>query len=172
MHDQPRTPAVKVDPEMAIELRNWLVTVAQRLGYAPATVAEIPNPPTTTAPETIAPVVGDLAVMLDGAFLADPETVTIRLQRDVEPMSGIDPTTSSPCRPAPLDDHDASSSAASTRHPAYDLWSHSDSGPLGDVPDIDAFPAPEADPRPYDVAHYVSLSEEIWQHTPTRTDTL
>lgn len=43
VHDPPRTPAGDVDPELAIELCNWLITVAQRLGYEPPTVAEINN---------------------------------------------------------------------------------------------------------------------------------
>lgn len=169
MHDQPRKPAVAVDPEMAIELRNWLVTVAQRLGYEPATVAEIRTPPTTTAPETIAPVVGDIAVMIDGAFLADPETVRVRLERDVEPIADSDPPPSSPYRPAVLDDRDTAG-AADAGAPAYDLGGHANDEPLGDVPDIDAFGPPEADPRPDTTPHNVSLPEEVWQHVPTRTD--
>lgn len=110
------------------------------------------------------------ATLLDVSFLVDPETVTIRLQRDTDPVDDTDPTPASPARPAVLDYPDVSSSANPTRRHAYDL-SDSESEPLGDIPDIDAIPAPEVDPRPAGGPHHARLSEDIWQHTPTRTET-
>jgi hypothetical protein len=178
IHHTERT--IELDPTAALALRDWLVTLSQRLGLDAAAATDAPTPPTSVAPEEIAPYLGELAFLLDASGCPDPETASVRITIASEPAvdSDRDPLVGSPLNV--LDDRAAASETLpGLDDPCSDSYSP-DTGMHGDAdpdPDQDEFsiPArgyyvdPEHDARDYDLGIHAPLEDAIWTATPMRS---
>lgn len=79
MSDLP-TEYITIDPEVAIVVRNRLVSLSQCLGFDYGTSADVPTPPTAIPPEEIAPLLGELPRMLDATISPALDTVTVSVR--------------------------------------------------------------------------------------------
>jgi hypothetical protein len=165
---------IELDPTAAIALRDWLVTLSQRLGLDAAAAADAPTPPTSVAPEEIAPYLGELAFLLDASGCPDPETATVRISIASEPAIDSDRILESQLNV--LDDRaDTSESDPVFDDPgAYssspDTWGPRDAEPDpadASMPARGYYVDPEHDARDYDLGIHAPLDEAIWRATPT-----
>ena len=178
IHHSERT--IELDPTAAIALRDWLVTLSQRLGLDAASAADAPTPPTSVAPEEIAPYLGELAFLLDASGCPDPETASVRITSASEPAVDSDCHHLVESQLNVLDDRAAASETLSGLHdPCSDSYSpdtgmHGDTDPNPDPDDL-SIPArgyhvdPEHDARDYDLGIHAPLEDAIWTATPMRS---
>jgi hypothetical protein len=75
----------------AIALRDWLVTLSQRLGLDAAAGVKAPIPPTSVAPEEIALYLGEFAFLLDASGCPNLGIATVRISIACEPAVDVGP---------------------------------------------------------------------------------
>lgn len=173
-HQSERT--LELDPEMAVALRDWLVTLSQRLGLDAATAADVPTPPTTTSPEQIAPYLGELALLLEASGCPDPDTATVRINVASEPAVENSPGVIPESQRNVLDDRDEafdSNPALDDSDPcSLDPESHHDvelESVDTAMPERGYYVDPEHDSADYNLDIHAPLDEAIWRATPTQS---
>jgi hypothetical protein len=175
-HHSERT--IELDPTAAIALRDWLVTLSQHLGLDAAAAADAPTPPTSVAPDEIAPYLGELAFLLDASGCPDPETATVRISIASEPAIDSDRDHVVEGQLNVLDDRAGTSDAdpvfddPGVYSSSPDTWGSRDAAPDpadASMPARGYYVDPEHDAREYDLGIHAPLDEAIWRATPTRS---